>query len=100
MPKFVVFDSSYAVREYIGYIEAPNEECAKLDLVDIVKYLRLRNLLRFNAMEPWKYNDDVLEAIARWYVHEWLQVEPMEHPPEYYNDGFNWLGDLRKCLSR
>lgn len=100
MPRYVVFDSSYDVREYIGFIEAPNEWCAKCNLVDIVKYLRLRHLLRFSSVKPWQLNDDILRALARGYVHEWLKVEPMRHPPEHYNEGFNWLGDLRKCLPR
>ena len=98
MPRFVVFDSSYDVREYIGFIDASSEQSARLELVDIVKYLRLRRLI--NRDEPWRYNDDILELIARWYVYEYLELEEMKHSEEFYIDGFNWLGNLRECLPR
>lgn len=114
MKCFLVFDSNYAVREYIGYCFAHCEDEVK----QVVRQLLQEGACREadnpdEYIEEWIRIEDLQEQL-RGYLEDLKNApeeelrrvrELMENPTEegitdFFCDGFNWLGDLRKALGR
>jgi len=94
---FLVYDQSYQVREYVGYIEAESYGEAERIVTEVTKLYRIPKLLKsmvqgFNV-KPWTLTDYLISLITDWYVATNLRIEEVEEIPEDVVET-NWLGRL------
>ena len=89
--KFGVYDNSYAVREFIGIIEAADEREAKQKLQWLTQFCRIPRDFKGGMLADTRANDWLLEMLADQYVAENLRLKD---PAEAEAEGFNWNDDL------
>ncbi len=114
MKYFLVYDSNYSVREYIGFVRAQNED----EVRQVVHALLEKNACRIasNAdeyLEKWIRIEDLQEVVSRYLEglkeapeSEVARVRALAENPteqaleEFFCDGSNWIGDLRRALEK